>query len=243
MAILALVPVLSSLPPQVLLTGGSAKHFTAGIDLADHADLLMDQSSADGEPQDPARRAWALRRMVKRYQEAFTAVERCPKPVVAAVHGACIGAGVDIICAADVRLASADAYFCVKEVAVGLAADVGTLQRLPRVVGNDSWVRELCFTARNVPSHEAAAQGLVSRVLVDKPALLAAALETASAIAAHSPVAVQGTKVNLNFARGRTVSDALEFQSAWNAGMLQTSDIVEAAQAGMSGKTPRFSKL
>ncbi len=198
---------------------------------------------AEGAGEDTARRAFELRRVVKRYQEGFTAIERCPKPVIAAVHGACIGGGVDMICAADVRLASSDAYFCVKEVAIGIAADVGTLQRLPRVVGNDSWVREACFTARNIPAHEAATQGLLSRVYTDKKAMMAGALETAQAIAAHSPVAVQGTKVNLNFSRGRTVSDGLEFQSAWNAAMLQTQDMGESMTAAMTGKPARFSKL
>lgn len=198
---------------------------------------------AEGAGEDTARRAFELRRVVKRYQDGFTAIERCPKPVIAAIHGACIGGGVDMICAADVRLASSDAYFCVKEVAIGIAADVGTLQRLPRVVGNDSWIREACFTARNIPAHEAAAQGLLSRVYTDKKAMLAGALATAEAIAAHSPVAVQGTKINLNFSRGRTVSDGLEFQSAWNAAMLQTQDLGESMTATMTGKPARFSKL
>jgi Delta3,5-Delta2,4-dienoyl-CoA isomerase len=225
--------------PQVLLTGGEAKHFSAGIDLADHAELFM--AGSDGK--DVARRAFELRRTIQRYQESFSAIERCPKPVVAAVHGACIGGAVDMICAADIRYASSDAFFCVKEVAIGLAADVGTLQRLPRVVKSDSWVRDICFTARNVSAAEALEQGLVSRVFESPSKLRSQALRTAGTIAEHSPVAVQGTKVNLNFARGRTVADSLEFQSAWNMGMLQTDDIPISAQAAMTKEKARFSKL
>ena len=230
---------------QVILTGGSAKHFTSGIDLMDHVELLSPSSGGgeEGEGPDVARRAWAMKKHVARYQASFTAIEKCPKPVIAAVHGACIGGGVDMICAADVRLASSDAFFCVKEVEIGLAADVGTLQRLPKVVGNDSWVREICYTARNVSAAEAEKMGLLSRVLVDRATMEAEALAMASRIASMSPVAVQGTKVNLNYSRGRTIEAGLEYQSVWNASMLQTADLPEAAQAGMTGAVARFSKL
>lgn len=228
----------------MILTGGSAKHFTSGIDLMDHVDLLSPSSSGeDGDGPDVARRAWALKKHIARYQASFTAIENCPKPVIAAVHGACIGGGVDMICAADVRLATSDAFFCVKEVAIGLAADVGTLQRLPKVVASDSWVREICYTARNVPAAEAEKFGLVSRVLADRASMEAEAVAMATRIAGMSPVAVQGTKINLNYSRGRTVAEGLEYQSAWNASMLQTADLPEAAQAGMTGAVPRFSKL
>ena len=147
-------------PCRAIVLTGAGKNFTAGLDLQDHVSLLS--PSADS---DPARRAWALREMIRAYQDTITAVELCPKPVIAAVHGACVGAGVDLVSAADIRLASSDAWFSVKEVDIGLAADVGTLQRLPRVVGNGSIVRELALTGRRWPAEEAAGHGFLSRVL------------------------------------------------------------------------------
>lgn len=197
-------------PCRAVILTGAGRNFTAGLDLQDHVSLLAPDAGSD-----PARRAWALRDMIRAYQDTITAVELCPKPVIAAVHGACVGAGVDLISAADVRLASSDAWFSIKEVCsprrcgcrspppsvatpallsqvdIGLAADVGTLQRLPRVVGNGSIVRELALTGRRWPAEEAAGHGFLSRVLADRDTLAADALALAVGIAAKSPVAVQ----------------------------------------------------
>ena len=228
----------------MLLTGGEAKHFSSGLDLRDHAGVLGGLGGDGEEGADTARRAAHLHRsLIRAYQESFASIEACPKPVIALVHGACVGGGVDMVTAADIRLASADATFCVKEVEVGLAADLGTLQRLPRCVRGDSWAREVCLTAREFSAEEAAREGLVSAVLPSKAELRARGLEVASSIAKLSPVAVQGTKVHLNYSRGRTVADALEYQAAWNMAMLQTDDIPEAAGAAMTGQEARFSKL
>ncbi|KAK2510451.1 hypothetical protein Q9233_017727 [Columba guinea] len=180
------------------------------------------------------------------FQESFTALEKCPKPVIAAIHGACVGAGVDLISACDIRFCSQDAWFQVKEVDIGLAADVGTLQRLPKIVGSQSLVNELAFTARKMMAPEAQSCGLVSRVFADKEALLAGALEVAVAIAARSPVAVQGTKVNLLFSRDHSVPEGLRYVATWNMAMLQTEDILKSVQASMDKKGPEdvpFAKL
>merc|ERR1719277_2092022 len=158
-------------------------------------------------------------------QDAITAIERCLKPTIAVIHGACVGAGVDLITACDVRLCSADAFFSVKEVAVGLAADVGTLARLPKIVGNDSLVRELALSARNFSAEEAKSFGLVSRVLGSTEEALADGISLAAQIAAHSPVAIVGTKKNLNYARDHTVQESLDFVKTWNACMLQSEDL------------------
>lgn len=182
--------------------------------------------------------------------------------MIAAVHGACVGAGVDMICAADIRYAASNAYFCVKEVEIGLAADVGTLQRLPKVIGNESLARELAFTARNMGADEAARVGLVryvqcapspctpptppflcSAVLNSPEETLATAVSTASRIAAMSPVAIQGTKAALNHSREHGIEQGLKFQVAWNGAMLQTHDIPAAAQAMMSKQKAEFAKL
>uniref|UniRef100_A0A3P9MNC3 Enoyl CoA hydratase 1, peroxisomal n=1 Tax=Oryzias latipes TaxID=8090 RepID=A0A3P9MNC3_ORYLA len=182
----------------------------------------------------------------RRHGQSFVERPKCPKPVVAAVHGGCIGGGVDLITACDIRLCTQDAFFQVKEVDIGLAADVGTLQRLPKVIGSSSLVNELALTARKMYADEAKSCGLVSRVFVDKEAMMAGALEMAGEIAARSPVAVQGTKLNLIYARDHSVAEGLNYMATWNMSMLQTADVMKSAQASMEKKSPKdvvFSKL
>jgi delta(3,5)-delta(2,4)-dienoyl-CoA isomerase len=136
-----------------------------------------------------------------------------------------------------------DAFFQIKEVDIGLAADVGTLQRLPKIVGNDSLVRELSYTARRMMADEALQMGLVSKVCPDKEALLAAALEVAKTIAEKSPIAVQGTKINLIYSRDHSVASGLHYMQTWNAAMLQSDDLMKAAVASMTKEKPLFAKL
>ncbi|XP_040437534.1 delta(3,5)-Delta(2,4)-dienoyl-CoA isomerase, mitochondrial, partial [Falco naumanni] len=213
----------------------------AGIDLVEMGGEFL---AVPGE--DAARRAWHLREKIASYQETFSVLEKCPKPVIAAVHGACVGAGVDLISACDIRYCSQDAWFQVKEVDIGLAADVGTLQRLPKIVGSQSLVNELAFTARKMMAPEAQSCGLVSRVFPDKASLLRGALAVAAAVAARSPVAVQGTKVNLVYARDHPVPEGLRYMATWNMAMLQTEDILKSVQAALEKRDPEsvpFAKL
>uniref|UniRef100_A0A8C9AS16 Delta(3,5)-Delta(2,4)-dienoyl-CoA isomerase, mitochondrial n=1 Tax=Prolemur simus TaxID=1328070 RepID=A0A8C9AS16_PROSS len=220
---------------------GLGKGGTWGIDLMDMAsDLLQPQGD------DVARISWNLRNLITRYQETFSVIEKCPKPVIAAIHGGCIGGGVDLITACDIRYCAQDAFFQVKEVDVGLAADVGTLQRLPKVIGNQSLVNELAFTARKMMADEALGSGLVSRVFPDKEVMLDAAFALAAEIASKSPVAVQSTKVNLLYSRDHSVAESLNYMASWNMSMLQTEDIVKSVQATMEKKDMKsvtFSKL
>ncbi|KAL6115677.1 ech1 [Pungitius sinensis] len=226
---------------RVVVVSGAGKVFTAGIDLMDMAsDILMP------EGDDTARIAWNMKRVIAKYQETFSVIEKCPKPVVVAVHGACVGGGVDLITACDIRLCTQDAWFQVKEVDIGLAADVGTLQRLPKVIGSRSLVNELALTARKMFADEAKSSGLVSRVFADKEAMIVAALEMAQEIAGRSPVAVQGTKVNLIYSRDHSVAEGLDYMANWNMSMLQTQDVMKSAQASMEKRSPKtitFSKL
>ncbi|XP_054459703.1 delta(3,5)-Delta(2,4)-dienoyl-CoA isomerase, mitochondrial isoform X2 [Anoplopoma fimbria] len=226
---------------RVVVVSGAGKAFTAGIDLMDMAGDIL---SPEGD--DAARIAWNMRKVITKYQETFSVIEKCPKPVVVAIHGACVGGGVDLITACDIRLCTQDAWFQVKEVDIGLAADVGTLQRLPKVIGSRSLVNELALTARKMFSDEAKSSGLVSRVFADKEAMMAAALEMAEEIAGRSPVAVQGTKVNLVYSRDHSVAEGLDYMVNWNMSMLQTQDVMKSAQASMEKKSPKtitFSKL
>ncbi|KJE95612.1 enoyl coenzyme A hydratase 1, variant [Capsaspora owczarzaki ATCC 30864] len=190
---------------RAVIITGAGRMFTAGLDLQDASAMFT------LEADDAARRALLLRQIIKDYQDSFTNIEKCPTPVIAAVHNGCIGAGVDLITACDIRLCTADAYFQVKEVDVGLAADVGTLQRLPKVIGSDSLTRELAFTARKMLAPEAHQRGLVSHVYADEQELRKKALEMASLIASKSPVAVVGSKINLNYSRDHSVAESLEY--------------------------------
>ncbi|XP_045298380.1 delta(3,5)-Delta(2,4)-dienoyl-CoA isomerase, mitochondrial [Leopardus geoffroyi] len=226
---------------RAVVISGAGKLFTSGIDLMDMASDILQPQGDDG-----ARISWQLRNLISRYQESFNVIEKCPKPVIAAIHGACIGAGVDLVTACDIRYCTQDAFFQVKEVDIGLAADVGTLQRLPKVIGNQSLVNELAFTSRKMMADEALGSGLVSRVFPNKEDMLEAAFTLAEEISTKSPVAVQGTKVNLIYSRNHSVAESLNYAATWNMSMLQTQDIVKSVQATLEKKdlkSVNFSKL
>ncbi|KAK2490750.1 hypothetical protein MC885_013936 [Smutsia gigantea] len=226
---------------RAVVISGAGRLFTAGIDLVD---LASDFFQPRGD--DMARSSWHLRNLITRYQETFSVIEKCPKPVIAAIHGACVGGGVDLITACDIRYCAQDAFFQVKEVDVGLAADVGTLQRLPRIIGSKSLVNELAFTARKMMADEALSSGLVSRVFPDKETMLDSAFALAAEISSKSPVAVQGTKVNLLYSRDHSVAESLNYMASWNMSMLQTEDLAKSVQAVMEKKdldSVTFSKL
>ncbi|XP_077838863.1 delta(3,5)-Delta(2,4)-dienoyl-CoA isomerase, mitochondrial isoform X3 [Macaca mulatta] len=224
---------------RAVVISGAGKMFTAGIDLMDLASDIL-QPKGD----DVARISWYLRDIITRYQETFSVIEKCPKPVIAAVHGGCIGGGesVAVLLLGNQTLTR----FLPQEVDVGLAADVGTLQRLPKVIGNQSLVNELAFTARKMMADEALGCGLVSRVFPDKEVMLDAALALAAEISSKSPVAVQSTKVNLLYSRNHSVAESLNYVASWNMSMLQTQDITKSVQAVTENKELKsvtFSKL
>ncbi|XP_014218083.1 delta(3,5)-Delta(2,4)-dienoyl-CoA isomerase, mitochondrial-like, partial [Copidosoma floridanum] len=197
-----------------------------------------------GDDLDVARKCKILEKKIKEYQDSFTSIEKCSKPVIVAVHGACVGGGVDMICSTDIRYCSADSWFQIKEVDLGMAADVGTLQRLPKIIGSQSVVRELAYTARKMAAPEALMLGFVSQVFNDQKELLEKALDLAKQIASKSPVAVQGTKLSLNYSRDHTVDEGLNHILMRNQVMLQSQDFVDAAVAlATKGDPPVFSKL
>jgi enoyl-CoA hydratase len=162
--------------------------------------------------------------------------------VVAAIHGGCIGAGVDLASACDIRIASADAFFQVAEVDVAITADLGTLQRLTHLIP-EGVVRELTYTGRKMGAEEALRRGLVNRVEADREATIAAALELARTIAAKSPLAVAGAKLSLNYSRGRPVEEGLRHVALWNAGTLISADLTTAIQARTAKTQPSFGDL
>ena len=221
-----------------IVLSGKGKGFTSGLDLKEVTNIMN-----PGDSDDVGRKAFAIRKLVEHYQDSISSVEVCHKPVIACVHGHCVGGGIDLITACDIRYCSKDAWFSVKEVDIGLAADIGTLQRFPKTVGNDSLVRELVYTARKFTSEEAHKLGLVSKVVSDEENLMKEGLELAKVIASKSPVAVQGSKINLIYSRDHSVHEGLKYMISWNGSMLQSEDVLKAAMASMSKETPKFSKL
>eukprot|EP00611_Tribonema_gayanum_P000899 TRINITY_DN10694_c0_g1_i1.p1 TRINITY_DN10694_c0_g1~~TRINITY_DN10694_c0_g1_i1.p1 ORF type:complete len:311 (+),score=32.31 TRINITY_DN10694_c0_g1_i1:44-934(+) len=212
---------------RAVVISGAGKHFSAGIDMQPGEQPTGNLLTGPGKDSDVARHALKLQQLILSMQESFTCITRCPQPVIAAIHGACMGGAVDLITACDMRFCSDCASFSVKEVAVGLCADVGTLQRLPRVVGNQSWVRDICYSARTFGAAEAERFGLVSKVCSGgRERVLAAAMEAATVIAAHSPLAVAGTKRSLEWSQDHSITDGLAHVALWNSAALMTKDLM-----------------
>lgn len=218
---------------RVVVISGAGQHFSSGIDLT----LLASLANQMG--QDVGRNARLLRRTILRLQAAFNAVDRCRKPVLAAIQGYCIGGAIDLVSACDMRYCSADAQFSIKEVDMGMAADVGTLQRLPRIIG-DGMMRELAYTARLFDAAEALRIGLVNRVHDEASSLLEAVFAIARDIAGKSPLAVAGTKEMISYMRDHSIDDGLQYIATWNAAMLQSQDLRVAVAAHMNKQKPSF---
>lgn len=209
--------------------------FTAGLDVVDMMGRLP---VTPGAPPDGERQA-RLHALIRRMQAGITAIERCRVPVIAAVHGACIGAGVDVITACDIRLCAADARFAVRETKLAIVADVGTLQRLPAIVG-PGIARELVFTGRDFDAAYAERVGLVNRTLPDAEALFAAADALAREIADNPPLAVQGAKAVLNEAQRAEIDRGLEYVATWNTAHLLSQDLGVAVTALVTRQKAEF---
>ncbi|BBM99729.1 Delta3,5-Delta2,4-dienoyl-CoA isomerase [Marchantia polymorpha subsp. ruderalis] len=227
---------------RVIIVAGSGKHFCAGIDLQFLSTDSVQSSSAGGGAGRLGLEREAFRRHVKWLQDAFTSFEHCRKPVIAAIHGACIGAGIDMITACDLRYCTDDAKFSVKEVDLAITADLGTLQRLPHVVGYSATM-ELALTARAFDGKEARELKLVHGVLPSKDLLDERVYAVAAEIAGKSPLAIMGTKAVLLKSRNSSVADGLDYVATWNAALLHKEDILEAMMSRMEHRNPLFAKL
>ncbi|XP_045507795.1 delta(3,5)-Delta(2,4)-dienoyl-CoA isomerase, mitochondrial [Colias croceus] len=224
---------------RVVVLSGRGKHFTGGIDF----NSLIQEGNKISEIEDVGRRARMFEKMIVRFQNGITALEDCVKPVLVISHNACVGAGVDLITAADMRYCTQDAWFQVKEVDLGLAADVGTLQRLPKVIGNTSIARELCFTARKLQAKEALEIGLVSKIFPDQDTAIKEVLEIAETIAKKSPIAVQNTKICMVYSQSRPTKDGLDHIKLVNQLALQSEDLRKAALAQATKTETEFENL
>ncbi|MEU8901782.1 crotonase/enoyl-CoA hydratase family protein [Nocardia sp. NPDC048505] len=220
---------------RAVVIAGAGRNFSVGLDLQTmnpvFSAVLADRSLA-------AQRT-SFHRTLCGMQDAITAVARCRKPVVAAVQGACIGGGLDLITAADIRYASADAKFSIREVKVAIVADVGSLQRLPRIVGEGNF-RELAYTGKEIDAVHAEKVGLVNGILPDGVAVLRRARATAREIAANPPLVVQGIKEIAECAHRDAVAAGLRYVAAWNSAFLPSEDLAEALDAVSTGREPRF---
>jgi enoyl-CoA hydratase len=219
----------------VVITG-SGSNFSYGLDLRAFATLWQDLLRQDGGL---ARARTALHDRVRVMQAALDAVAECRKPVVAAISGWCIGGGVDLIASCDVRYASTDAMFSVREVRVAMVADLGSLQRLPAII-SDGHLRELALSGKDIDAARAARIGLVNDVLETPAEALAAAREFAGQVAANPPLVVQGIKQVLDVERSARVAAGLKLMAAWNAAFLPSQDLGEAMAAFVERRDPKF---
>lgn len=226
-------------PARALVISSTGKHFTAGMALDvfgsdPDSGIALNDGNAGGRAN--------IVPQLDDMQRAFTAIERLRMPVIAAIHGGCIGGGVDMVSACDIRLASADAFFCIQEINIGMTADLGTLQRLPKLIP-EGIVHEMAYTGRRLPAQRALAVGLVNEVFESQEAMVAAALQMAGEIAEKPPVAIWGSKQAIHYARDHSTQDALQQMGWLQSGIWQTSNLVEAFTAKQQGRKPNFDDL
>ena len=221
---------------RVVILSAAGKHFTAGMDLQVFEDMTTENNI------EPARAAEKQRRWIIALQDVFSALEKSRMPVISAIQGACIGGGVDMICATDIRLCTSNAFFNIKETELGITADIGTLQRILHVMPS-GLARELAYTSRNFAADEALKCGFVNNVYDSQEEMLNAAHQLAKSIAKHSPMALNGVKEMLNYSRDHSVADSLNHMATWQGGMLQNQDILEAMTAAKEKRVPSFDDL
>ncbi len=219
---------------RVIVLSGEGKRFSAGADLQF---LMEGPTKAADESAGHAREK--LLHMIYQLQAQVSAAEACRKPVLAAIHGACVGGAVDIITACDMRYCTEDAFFAVAEIDLGIVADLGTMQRLPKIIP-EGIARELVYTGRRVEAADAQAMGLVNRVYADKETMLEGVMEIAQMIASKSPLAIRGCKETLNFTRDHSVDEGLRQVALWNSAMLMNDDLNEAFMASMQKREAAF---
>lgn len=215
---------------RVVVIKAEGKSFTAGLDLLAAQELLGDGSAR--------WREW-LQRKVLSLQESMNSIEQCRKPVIAAMHGHCIGGGIDLTCACDIRYASRDAVFSIRETRIGIIADMGTLQRVPHIIGH-GWFRELALTGRDFSAEEALKMGFITRLCDDRDALYAAVKELAEELAALPPLTVQGVKDVVNYSRDNGVYPGLAYVAQKNSAAIPNEDMMEAITAIWEKRAPNF---
>ncbi|MGI9602986.1 MAG: crotonase/enoyl-CoA hydratase family protein [Acidimicrobiales bacterium] len=224
---------------RAIVVSSTGRHFTAGMDLSVFSGSALGE---DADSVETGRIRAQLRLTALRLQESFSALEKARMPVLCAIQGGCIGGGVDMVTAADMRYASADAFFCIQEINIGMTADVGTLQRLPKLVP-EGVVRELAYTGRRMTAQRAYEVGLVNEVFETHDDLVNGVLDIAGEIATKSPLAVWGSKEMITYSRDHSTADALNYIATWQTGMFQPADMMESFAAKSDKRDPAFDDL
>jgi enoyl-CoA hydratase len=223
---------------RVIVISSTGKHFTAGMDIS----VFTDGEGISASGGDQYTRAEAFRQFVLKLQNTFSCLDNARIPVIAAIQGGCIGAGVDMTSACDIRYATADAFFQIAEINIGMTADVGTFPRLCKLIP-EGWVRELAYSGRRLPAQKAKEIGLVNDVFATQDEMLAHVMELAHEIAAKAPVAVAGSKRMINHARDHSIADGLDYIATWQAGMFAPPHMMEAFAAKAQKREPVFPDL
>ena len=223
---------------RCIVISSTGKHFCAGMDLSVFANV----GDRDGAPVDRHVAGESFRRHVHHLQDTFSCLDEARMPVIAAIHGGCIGGAVDFTSACDIRYCTADAFFVIQEINIGMTADVGTFPRLCKLIP-EGWVRELAYTGGRLPAQRAKEIGLVNEVFDTHEAVVAHALATAREIASKSPLAVAGSKVMINYARDHTIKDALDYIALWQVGMFSGPHMAETFAARQEKRDPVFPDL
>ena len=223
---------------RVIVISSTGKHFTAGMDIS----VFTDGEGVSASGGDAFARAEAFRQFVLTLQGSFSCLDNARMPVIAAIQGGCIGGGVDMTSACDIRYATEDAFFQIAEINIGMTADVGTFPRLCKLIP-EGWVRELAYAGRRLPSQKAKEIGLVNDVFATQEAMLAHVMELAAEIAAKAPVAVAGSKRMINYARDHSIADGLDYIATWQAGMFAPPHMMEAFAAKSQQRAPVFPDL
>lgn len=224
---------------RCMVISSTGKHFSAGMDLS----VFTDGSSMiTAAAMDHAVRGEALRRHIKHLQDTFSCLEKARMPVLSAIQGGCIGGAVDLTSACDIRYATADAFFCIQEINIGMTADVGTFPRLCRLMP-EGWVRQIAYTGERLPAPRARDLGLVNEVFPTQEAMLEHAMNIAREIASKSPLAVSGSKAMINYARDHTIAEGLDYIGVWNAAMLSGAHMAEAFAAKAEKRDGKFPDL
>jgi enoyl-CoA hydratase len=221
---------------RVIVISAEGKHFTSGMDVS----VFSDDSSLGAAKGDAI--AEALRHFVMLLQKSFSCLEEARMPVLAAIQGACVGGGVDLATACDVRYVTEDTFFQIAEINIGMTADVGTFPRLCKLIP-EGWVRELAYTGARLPAAKAKEIGLVNEVFQTKAAMLEHVMKVAATIAEKSPLAVAGSKRMINYARDHSIADGLDYIATWNASMLAPPHMMEAFAAKAQKRAPVFPDL
>ncbi|KAF5102896.1 hypothetical protein D0Z00_000154 [Geotrichum galactomycetum] len=235
----------AAIDPQVLaiIVSGNGRAFCAGLDLASaQKDISFPSESETGEELDVGRRALRFMPFIKDFQNAIKASYTINKPVIGVAHGVSYGLAIDILSNVDIRVAARDARFSVREIAIGMAADIGSLQQLPRIVGNHSWLREAVYTGREFGADEALAQGFLSHVYETPETALAEAFKLAENIAKHSPLALYGIKNSLNYSIEHSLEEGLDHIAVFNSFALE-NDLKVGVMSALSKTPAKYSKL